>query len=481
MRFKIDTFIGAVLLLILVAGCAASERPTFTPTLAPPTDTPSPTATPTCTPAPTVTPTPAVAQVTINPSVSYQVMDGFGANCWTFPYANDLGWNWEAVKFVFDELDIAYIRLAPWLGWWETANDNDDPFTINWDGFSTVYDIIGQHDVPFAQYLHQRGIELAVGVWDFGGVAQYCEDKSQCPDWLAGGKPRTIPPEMYPEMGESIAAYILNMQKNGVPIPVAEVQNEPDIEAGIKYPDPEALRDAGKVLLRMLDYYGLEQVTLHAPNLHAPTDNVRWIETWLADETLRQRTVAVSYHTWWSESQRDYEAIWQAAQKYAKPVWATEAGYSGNATSIDPQNWLTAFGFAESYYRAIAWSHASRVYHWALLGFDGAVGKQGERYPMFYALKHFANAIPPKAVLLDSRSNDRRLSTLAFALPHGGYTLILLNANRTPRAVSISGLEATLQTILTSSEGAYEVQLTPAADGTLILPPLSITSIRMEH
>lgn len=471
--------VSMLIILLLAAGCATpSTPPTRTATPVPPAGTPQPTAT--LTSVPTVTPTAAAAQIEIDPAITYQEMDGFGANCWTFPYANDIGWNWDAVKFVFDELDIAYIRLAPWLGWWETANDNADPLTINWEGFGTVNDIINHHDVPLAQYLHERGIEMAVGVWDFGGVAEYCEDKSQCPDWLASGQPRTIPPELYPEMGESIAAYILNMQKNGVPIPIAEVQNEPDIQASIQYRNPEALRDAGRVLLQMLDHHGLENVVLHGPNLHAPSANVPWIEAWLADETLRERTAAVSYHTWWSANPRDYEAIWQAAQAYDKPVWATESGYAGDATNIDPATWATAFAFAESHYRAIAWSHASRVYHWSLLGFDGAVGEQGERYPMFYAIKHFANYIPPKAMLLDSRSDDERLRTLAFALPDGGYTLIILNANRAPRAVSISGLDAASGSVTTSSEETYEAQLAPDAEGMLLLPPLSITSIRME-
>lgn len=353
-----------------------------------------------------------VATVRVNRDVAHQTMDGFGANCWTFPYANDLGWEWEKVKFVFDELDIRYLRLAPWLGWWETANDNDDPYTINWEGFGTVYDIINQHDVPFGQYVAARGIELAVGVWNFGGVS---DQRPTCTDWLASGKPRRIPPELYPEMGESIASYILHMQKHGVPIRFAEVQNEPDIQAAIQYPSPEALRNAGRVLIQMLDHYGLSDVLLHAPNLHSPRDNVRWIEAWFADETLRDRTVAVSYHTWWSEDRRSYEAIRDAARRFGKPVWATEAGYSGSATDIDPRRWLTAFGFAEAYYRAIAWSNATRVYHWSLLGFDGAVGKRGERYPMFYALKHFANFIPPGAARLEAESNDPASGRWPFA------------------------------------------------------------------
>jgi hypothetical protein len=195
-------------------------------------------------------------------------MDGFGANCWTFPYASDLGWKLEKVKYVFDELDIAYIRLAPWLGWWETANDNDDPYQINWDGFGTVHDIINQHDVPFAQFLSERGIELSVGIWDFAGVSEYCDT---CTDWLASGNPRLIPAELYPEMGESIASYILHMQKNGVSIRFTEVQNEPDIQAGIQYPSAEALRDAGNVLVQMLDHFGLQEVQLHAPTcIHPP-------------------------------------------------------------------------------------------------------------------------------------------------------------------------------------------------------------------
>jgi O-glycosyl hydrolase len=462
-------------LFFLTTACApAVDSPAQT---AQPTHTPTPTFAATRTPAPTITPTPPVASISIDPAVTYQTLDGFGANTWTFPYASDLEWDWEAVKFVFDELDLAYLRLAPWLGWWETANDNADPFTLNMAGFGTVYDIINTHDLPFAQYVSQKGIELSVGVWDFAAQNEWCET---CTDWLARGDPRSIPPELYPELGETIAAYILNMQANGVTIAYAEVQNEPDIQAGVQYTNPQALRAAGRVVLQMLDHYGLPDVPLHAPNLHSPRSNLPWIEAWFEDETLRQRSAAVSYHTWWSEYPQDYEEIWLAAQKYGKPVWATEAGYSGSATSINPQNWLTAFGFAESYYRAIAWSHASRVYHWSLLGYDGAVGKQGERYPMFYAIKHFANSIPPGAVLLDSRSDDTRLKTLAFRLLDGGYTLIVLNANRAERAFTLQGLEVEITSAVTSSDGAYEVTLSPAASGDLTVPALSITSIRLQ-
>ena len=216
-----------LLLLASLAACSAGPKGTVSPaavatTAIPETPTPE-------TPTPEPSLTPGTVTVRIDPALSYQTMDGIGACTYTFPYANDVEWNWEAVKYVFDELDLAYLRLAPWLGWWETANDNADPHTIAWEGFGTVHDIINAHDVPFAQYVDERGIELALGVWDFG-AADWCET---CEDWLAQGSPRVIPPELYPELGESISAYLLHLQANGVAIPVTEVQNEPDIEAGI--------------------------------------------------------------------------------------------------------------------------------------------------------------------------------------------------------------------------------------------------------
>ena len=465
----------AALLLLVLTGCSASRT-----TLAPAPATPQPptaTARPTLTPSPVPSPTPSVVTVFVDPAVTYQTLDGIGANSYAFPFANDIGWDWEAVKFVFDELDIAYIRLAPWLGWWETANDNDDPYTINWDGFGTVHDIINNHDVPFAQYLHARGIELSVGVWDFGGVSQWCET---CEDWLASGRPRQIPPELYPELGESIAAYILNMQNHGIPITVAEVQNEPDIEAGIRYPGPEALRDAGRVVLSQFDHFGLEHVTLHAPNLHSPRNNIPWIETWLEDDVLRERTVAVSYHTWWSMDPKNYREIWETAQRYGKPVWATEVGYMEGVNQIAPNTWRTSWDYAKSFYRAIAWSHASRVYLWTILGNDAAVGKNGERYPMFYVFKHFANYIPAGAVLVESGADDARILSLAFARPDGTHSVILLNDNRMERKVQLAGPPVGIVKAVTTTDGVYESTTTLDVDGSFLLAPLSVTSLVLQ-
>lgn len=460
--------VGLILLGCRGPGPAATSMPA-------PSATPSPSVVSTQ-PPPTATVTPSVTVVRVDPTQGYQTMDGIGACTYTFPYANDLGWDWEAVKFVFDELDLAYLRLAPWLGWWETANDNEDPYTINWEGFGTVHDIVNNHDLPFAQYVHAKGIELSLGVWDFGAAA-WCET---CEDWLAKGTPRQIAPELYPELGESISSYLLYMRRNGVPIVLTEVQNEPDIEAGIQYPRPEALRDAGRILVEQLDHFSLTDIQLYAPDLHWPRGNVPWIEAWFDDPVLRDRTVAVSYHTWWSISQQDFEEIWEAAQRYDKPVWATEVGYHEGGNAISPETWRTAWQYARAYYRAIAWSHASRTYQWTLLGNDAAVGKDGTRYPTYYVLKHFANYIPAGARLVESVPDDGRLLTLAFARPDGAYTLIVLNTAREAMTFRVTGVEGALRTAVTTTADHYEAVTSVTDGGQVIVPAESLTSLIIE-
>jgi hypothetical protein len=59
----------------------------------------------------------------------------------------------------------------------------------------------------------------------------------------------------------------------------------------------------------MFDQLALEHVMFHAPNLHSPRNNLPWIEAWFEDELLREWTVAVSYHTWWSHDRQEYDAI----------------------------------------------------------------------------------------------------------------------------------------------------------------------------
>jgi O-glycosyl hydrolase len=417
--------------------------------------------------------TPDVDEVRINDTVRYQSLDGVGACSNSFPFANDLGWSWDAVKFVYDEVNFHYVRLATWFGFWEARNDDADPYHINPSGFGGGTDTANWHDVPYAQYLTGKGIETMLGIWNVS-------------DWMAGGSPRHIAPAMYPELAESITAYLLHMKDQGVAMPVAEVQNEPGIAAALQYDTPEDLRDAALALLDMLDRHGLTNVMVHGPNFHTPPGTVPWAKVWLENQTLRDRTAAVSYHTWWSDSFTDYDQIRQLAEQYKKPVWATEIGLLAT-DGLQPDTWATAWDTAKSFYRAIAWSRASRLYHWASLGNDAMVGKTGERYPTFYAVKHFANFITPAARLVDTASGNKQVLALGFLLPTGNRSLILLNdsdSSKTMRIRSARGGVTTVSDSLTTSATAYDAVtavVAPDAQGrpAVTLAAHSITSLHL--
>ncbi len=432
-------------------------------------------------PDPVPTGTPEVDEIRINETVRFQTVDGVGANAYNFPYAEDQGWDWSSVEFVHTELDIQYVRTAPWFGFWEPSNDDADPNTVNWDAFGTD-NIPVWHDLPYATYLSGQGIEVLPGIWDVE-------------EWLAGGSPRTIAAGSYAELGESIATYLEWFAQNGVDVPVAEVQNEPTIEAGIQYPSPEALRDAALAVLDQLDQHGLGQVMLHGPNVHAPSPTEEWARVWLADARLRSRTAAVSYHTWWDSDFDLYDGIRQVAEEYGLPVWATEVGYCALASGcfnganyLLPETWGTAWDYALSYYRAFAWSHASRAYHWSLLGHDAVVSPTGERTPSFYVLKHFANYIPPGARLLETASGDSEVLPLAFLLADGTVTAILINQGTTEKAVQVrSVLDAAWapQDAIATTESSYESMATASgplgtpASVQITLPAQSVTSLRL--
>ncbi len=385
---------------------------------------------------PIPTGTPAEDEVLFNETVRLQTVDGVGANVYNFPFAGDQEWDWASVAFTHVELDVAYVRTAPWFGFWEPENDDADPRQVTWDAFGTADAIPAWHDLPYATYLTEQGIEVMPGIW---GVA----------DWMIEGDPPQIPPENYPELGESIATYVRWLTDNGVPVPVAEVQNEPTIDASIQYPSPEALRDAALALLDQLDAQGLDDVLLHGPNVHMPEPTVQWARPWLENERLRERTAAISYHTWWQDDFELFDGIRALGEEYGLPIWATEVGYCAltdgcfdGQNFLLPATWGTAWDYALSHYRAFAWSHASRSYHWTLVGHDAAVGTTGERYPSYFVLRHFTNRIPRGARMLEVAAGDAELLPLAFLHPNGDVAVLLINqgdAEKSVDLVSVAG------------------------------------------
>ncbi|NLF40312.1 hypothetical protein GX586_12775 [bacterium] len=407
-----------------------------------------------------------------DPTNTFQTMDGVGANTYTFPYGSSSGWQWNAVTSVFDEVHLRYFRTAPWLSWWETVNDNTNPLAINWAGFQTVNRMADWYDVPYGKWLTARGYEVGLGVWGFE-------------DWLEDAGV----PAAYPEIAETLAAYVIYQRiSNSVAMNTYEVQNEPALSAN-KYPSPDALVTGALAVIDMFDRYGLTNLMLHGPNHHAPAGTVAWAGPWFSNETLRARTTALSFHTYWSQNQSDYAGIWNVAQRYNKPVWATEVTgmfWDGSQWQITFTNWACAWDQAMRYYRSISWSHASRLYQWTILGHDAVVGTAGERQPCFYALKHFANFIPPGSLFVGSSLDDSSMYSMMFKLTNGSYTAIILNDRTLSNVITITppvGQFTCTQSFSSTQYGYYLPGAAAYPDEqralTMVVPAKSISSMEL--
>lgn len=373
-------------------------------------------------------------RVVVDPTTTFQVMDGLGANVWAFSYVSDLGWDWEATRFVFDELDLRYVRLISWLYYWETTNDDGDPWSIHWDGFQTELQMMDWHDVPFAQWLARRGVDVTLSV-------------EGAPAWMSREEPGILASSAWPELGETIAAYVLYMQQHEVEMATVEVTGAPAYVgkegSGIWYDTAKDATDAAETVVEVLDHFGLSHLGLRGPGYHEPRGAAAWISEWLKNDRVRERTAAATFYTWNGGSYSDYDAVRQVAGAWDMPIWVMEAGYCGQQSGcafadhsyLLPETWDTAWDIGKALYQAIAWADASRIYHWTALGWDAFVAPGGKRFPTFYVFKHFANFIPEGAVRVEalvggeaaSASASEGLLPLVFALPEGGFTAILLN------------------------------------------------------
>lgn len=412
--------------------------------------------------------------ISIDPARQQQ-MDGVGANCWTFVANNEVGWNWEKTKFIFDELDIHYIRMAGWYVFWEESNDNNDPYSIDMDEFDQSHTIERQ-DLALAKYAASKGIEIDLGIWSV-------------PDWMLKSlDPHIVDPAKYDELGESIAAYILFMKENGIDIRVTDIQNEPNIEAGNQYESPENFRDATLQVVQQLDTNGISGVKINAPNLATPEDIRLWGEYLIDNPELKNRLAAITYHTWWVDDFNAFNDIREFAEENKMQVWATEMGYCalvdgcfGGTHFLKPETWGTAWDFALSYYRAIAWSRASRLYHWSLLGHDAVISNNGQKFVSFYVLKHFTQFIKPGSFYHESSSDEDTLLPMVFELPEGGYSIIVINESTKDKFTDFA-----LQDKLTVSEAIQTTKLgyykdideqeNNSGDNGYLLPGESLTS-----
>jgi hypothetical protein len=263
---------------------------------------------------------------------------------------------------------------------------------------------------------------------------------------------------MYPEIAESIVAWVLHAQLNyGVTVDYISI-NEPDIGVWISMPPQDyapLIVETGK---------RLQALGLQTRWLLADVSNLRdcrsYASTVWSSPEVRPYVGPLACHSydqrWRSDS--DIQDIVQFAQARGREFWITEAQWRAN---LDPNlypTWENALQLSIAYSRMLKVGQATTMFYWQMIKNGFSTNDGTNPYPSLDILAQFRREIPAGSQIVATSPNTSDLYSLAartashFALfvinadgagqtveirdlPHGTYYLVTSNANGTLRFV----------------------------------------------
>jgi hypothetical protein len=255
--------------------------------------------------------------LTVNGNQRFQTFDGFMVN------ANSAAWNNGELKPAIDLLidqGVAVFRVIIDNEDWESANDNDDPTTFNWDYYNTVFTTAKFENLwSTIGYLNQKGITNGV-LLNFMGPT---------PSWM--GSP-ALKAGYEEEWAEMIAALIYYARATrNLQFTQVGPANEVDWN-GIEGPQIGSAQytTALHKLAQKLDSIGLSDIRLVAPDtaeIGNGTTNYLW--SLLSDNVVMAKISHFGFHNYYgSTGSADTEI--KISSYPDRNFWMTEGSFGND-------------------------------------------------------------------------------------------------------------------------------------------------------
>jgi O-glycosyl hydrolase len=384
----------------------------------------------------------ADVNVTINPSVSYQTILGWGASSWNPPWPTQ-ALREEIINEAVNDLGLNRLRLEPPSGNrstnrnWEWLNDNGDPDDINWAAFDTsaVDERVLQMVGLFKQRVEANGEPFDIYV---------------SPSFFNGGSSGTVPawllhsPGEYAEFAIAFLLYLKNT--HSIEADYYCICNE----AGNGNPFTAAVvADMIKVLGPRLQALGLS-TKIQFPECICADTSWNYIQAVQDDDEMWSHVGVVTYHLYGGNSARPN--IRDFAWAKGLPTGQTE--YMGLTMShLYDDLTLGGVSFWEIY-------GLGSCFEWNYSKF----GRTGQ-YWNFRQVMHY---VRPGAVRIEANSDDANLRALAF-LKNTTMTVVLINGSGA-RTVHVNNLSSGTYGVCQSvNAGAYQELGLQTVGGTGIL------------
>jgi hypothetical protein len=400
------------------------------------------------------TETPAVV-LSVDPVKVRYTMLGIGGNYCFFESGDPVA------AYTLETLRPAYARTEMKCNLWAREGDPlrkfdwTEPYprpqgAIDW-ATRRVNDASGSRlraEFEMMRTLSQRKIPFIISIWDL-------------PTWMYARKPtgktnaevrsqkRDLAPDVWPDMLDCIASYLLYAKAQYGVEPDLFSFNEPHANTGIPSEHyHEAVKRIGarlaaeKLKTRIL----LGDVYTGA----ASGGMLKYLEPVLQDAGAMKLVGAVSFHSWWNPSAKDYRDWADLADRLRLPLIVGEAG-------VDAEAWRNKnyrpFSYAvremTHYQDLLLHARPKAILRWeftsdySLLDRDPDTGaiQETER---FCFQKHWCWFIPPGSEALAVSGGDGAIRFTAFRLARAGggmdYTMHASNDGKTPQSMRLAGL-----------------------------------------
>ena len=387
----------------------------------------------------------SIVYVRVDGSKRLTQLDGIGVN------ANTRSWNGKelepALNLLLDSMHATIWRvIVETVEKWEDVNDNNDPFTFNWDYYNKLYETPKFEKAwGMIEYLNKQGITDKLMINFMGPV----------PEWM--GK-KTIKPEFEDEYVEMIVSFFYYAKnKRHLQFGLVSPTNESDWHnEGPELDEKQYARLLRKLIDRMAAL-GMGDVRYVAPDPASMENGIkRYIPELMKDTVIMSKLAHFGLHSYGG-----YYANADSALKnspYPKSsFWITEWNawrdglddgkigvydYKFASQCVDYLLDLLGHGAAaaiewegyDSYYE----HHAPSLFsYWGILGYDQKTKMYSPR-KHFYAIQQVSKFVAPGSFQVAVSEKKDSFRVLCFHdTTSNNITIVGINTSDSP--ISING------------------------------------------
>ncbi|MBB6731369.1 sugar-binding protein [Cohnella zeiphila] len=446
-----------------------------------------------------VAPQPGSAIVTVDKSMQYQRIEGFGGfggnkPGWEAgPYYND-----DFLNLLVDDLGLTIVRDEV------VSNFEQEKGDWNIDGSLPATSCQSQTSplsvrIDYLKALKQKAdaagqpLKIIASVWSPPYWMKYVKCIfGQDVNWnklIMSEIPSAENPNDYKEeYAQWLIQYVKVMKEQaGVDIYAISVANEPAF--GEPYQSAVYTTDE---LARVIKYVGERfkqeglQTKIFGPEDVQTTDRIlSYMNAIGSDEGTRQQTDFFAVHGYGPDGASapnanidNWTRLNDAANTYNKELWMTEtSGYS--------PDWSGAMALAKSITLALKHGKVSAWVYWSLADHENSefnlISDDGPN-PNYYASKQFYKYIRPGAVGVDSNSSDPELLSTSFVhRENQTLTTVLVNTGSADKTVTLQvtgGSEPASYQMIRSSQTEQAIEAgTVRAGQSFTVPAQSIVTL----